>query len=98
MIMGYRKSTPLNVILGESKIPPPSLRNDFLYKSFLSRAYTAGRHEVIHNLEEVQEILQDPTRAPQIMSFPIINSFVVVSNISRFLNSFPTISCFSVRL
>ena len=52
-IMGYRMSTPKNVILAESKEPPTYIRAKYLACNFLIRALSLQGHPLKDILEDI---------------------------------------------
>lgn len=63
--MGYRRSTPRNVILGETKIPPLQSRFIYLGCNFLSRCRAHEGHPLITVLSKIHEIRSNPTFVPR---------------------------------
>lgn len=54
--MGYPNSIPINVIFAESKIPPMKVRNLFLCRNFLTKAFCASQHPLLPLLSEAAEL------------------------------------------
>ena len=51
LVMEYRQSTPINVILCETKAPPLLVRFRYLGRNFLSRLATNSRCHFLESLE-----------------------------------------------
>lgn len=59
--MGYRCSTPINIILAESKIPPLQMRFQFLCKVYITKVLSRTSHILTPILESISHILELPT-------------------------------------
>lgn len=60
MCMGYRKSTPINVILAESKVISLECRFEMLAYTFLIKNLSINNNALIDNLEITKELLEHP--------------------------------------
>ncbi|XP_043273352.1 uncharacterized protein [Venturia canescens] len=54
--LGLRSSTPNNVTLGESKIPPLKSRIKFLGRNYLTKAFALENNPIIRSLEKGNEL------------------------------------------
>lgn len=93
-VMGYRQSTPLNVVLYESREPPLFMRNQYLCKKFLTRVLTSDGHPLRRILDSIQELVDSPITID--LNQPLlVESFSEVERIAHLLpRSVPPI-CFS---
>lgn len=85
--MGYRNTTLLNVILGESCEPSLNICNQYLCRNFLTRAVTSNSHPIWQLLETTWEDTQVPTRINRVGSIPLMVSFQSMERIAPLLPS-----------
>lgn len=64
--MGYRGTTPINVILAEACIPRMVDRADFLGMNYITNVMSRDGHELIPILEGIQNYINDPTSVAKI--------------------------------
>lgn len=77
--MGYRKSTPINIMLVEAKELCLEDRFKFLGCNFVSRVFTRNNHTLISIFENIQAFMDCPTN---VIKFPlpfIFNCFLINS-------------------
>jgi hypothetical protein len=71
--MGYRSSTPTNVMLADVKEIPIFSRFKQLGRKYVSRCYTSSNHPVVQLLEELSSLADNPGRReneqPQISEY-----------------------------
>ena len=60
LAMGYRTSTPTNVILAESGQPPLSLRFRYLGRNYVTRVLSDSTHRVTPALQEILDFIENP--------------------------------------
>ena len=60
LAMGYRTSTPTNVILAESGQPPLSLRFRYLGRNYVTRVLSDSTHRVTSALQEILDFIENP--------------------------------------
>lgn len=56
LALGFRNSTPTNVILAKAKEPPLNLRRNYICRNFLTRVISSENHPLIHKLVEIIEL------------------------------------------
>ncbi|PNF30200.1 hypothetical protein B7P43_G08428 [Cryptotermes secundus] len=69
--LGYRSSTPTNVMLAEAKEVPIFSRFKQLGKNYVSRCYTSTNHPMIQLLEELSALHDNPGRGEN--ELPVIS-------------------------
>lgn len=72
--MGYRMSTPKNVILAESKVVPFHVRSRYLGCRYLMRAMSLSNHKLLPLLEDLVEMEGNPTFIMKVRS-PLMSCF-----------------------
>lgn len=92
--MGYRLSTPINVLLYEARMPPLFLRFSFLCRSFISRVFTSRTHP-LSMLESIAEKRDCNVHSSCFKSIPLIEDFTSVSKLSHLLDSGNYLLCYS---
>jgi len=78
LVMGYRNSTPLNVILAEARKPPLFIQFKFLKLNFLSRVSTLSQHPLWPLLTSLDQILKNPSRRNKKVEIPLVNTFNIL--------------------
>ncbi|XP_071649693.1 uncharacterized protein [Temnothorax longispinosus] len=80
--MGYRVSTPINVILDEAKEPPLIQRFSYLIHNYLVKSFACRFNPVIDSLENVQfGTIGNTKRSKACRAIPIFRSYLAVRNI-----------------
>lgn len=59
--LGYRQSTPINIMLAEAKEPPLGARFTYLCNNYLTRALSNNNHQLREILENIQNFYNSPT-------------------------------------
>lgn len=94
LAMGYRNSTPTNVILAESKSPPLPLRSTYLANNYIIRALTRVDHPLIRLLDEMIDRDAHPECHPSRHQSMLIDSYKKLVNRAHLINSDPRpLSC-----
>ncbi|RLU16313.1 hypothetical protein DMN91_012073 [Ooceraea biroi] len=65
LALGYRRSCPINVILGESKELPLELRLEFLGRNFLAKVFGNYDHPLLPVLTSYADLTETPTFIPK---------------------------------
>lgn len=94
MVMGYRSSTPSNVVFGESKIPPLKFRIAFSAKNFIMKALTSRNHPIIPVLTEAMDLTNNPININRYGSPLIVEIFEKCDRMAHLLPSYEEISKF----
>lgn len=89
LAMGFRNSTPMNVILAEAKEPPLNIRRDYLCRNFLTKMYSNNNHPLIPILESIVELEDNPTVVNRFMDIPLIHNFRMVYNRAHIIANHP---------
>ncbi|CAL1672032.1 unnamed protein product [Lasius platythorax] len=85
-VLGLRNSTPTNVILAEAKEPPLNLRRDYICRNFLTRVLSCENHPLIHKIEAIIDLEDDPIVVNRFMNIPLIDNFRVVQKYSHIIS------------
>jgi hypothetical protein len=56
LALGYMRTIPINIMLGEAKIPPITLRLKFLGSNYVTRALSNPDHPVIRSLQQMARV------------------------------------------
>lgn len=78
--MGYRRSTPRNVILAETKISPLQSRFVCLGCNCLTRCRAHEGHPLITVLSKIQEIRSNPTFVPRNAESYLLDCYNITEN------------------
>jgi len=74
--MGYRISTPINVMLFEAREVPLKFRYNFLTRKYLIRSFSRDLNPVIESLNSLRlSALRDALRTKLLISLPILPYF-----------------------
>ncbi|TGZ53772.1 Gag-Pol polyprotein, partial [Temnothorax longispinosus] len=98
--MGYRMSTPINVILDETKEPPLSYRFTYLIHNYLVKGLSCSFNPVIESLKNIQFSTNYSAikRNKACRLIPLFRSFLAVQDLPEFLQfSNPNINHMSTR-
>jgi len=88
--MGYRISTPLNVMLYETKEVPLKLRFNLLTRKFLIKCLARKFNPVIESLDALRLAARHrSTRIHLLCSFPIFRHFIYISHYRNTVHSSP---------
>ncbi|XP_034936031.1 uncharacterized protein [Chelonus insularis] len=94
LAMGYRNSTPLNVIAAESKEPPLEFRFRYMTHNFLTRCFSNSNHKVIAILSEISELRECPTMVFSTETPGLVRCFQEIEPISHLISSDSRPNCF----
>lgn len=93
--LGYRISTPTNVILAEAKLPPLAFRFKYLGLNFLTKALATNcNHRVFAALEEIAEIEDNPVVINREGNIPLIECYRDLNRIGHLLATSNKPFCF----
>ncbi|KYN21948.1 hypothetical protein ALC57_05686 [Trachymyrmex cornetzi] len=77
LALGYRKSTPINVLMAEAKETPLSLRFDLMSSRFIFRSMSKGNSTTLQSFKYVENVSYSPIRRSQALnSIPILKRYV----------------------
>ncbi|KYN16341.1 Ribonuclease H1 [Trachymyrmex cornetzi] len=75
--LGYRKSTPINVLMAEAKETPLNLKFDLMSSRFIFRTMSKMNFTTLQSFKYVENISYSPTRRSQALnSIPILKRYV----------------------
>lgn len=86
LAMGYRQSTPTNVILAEAREPPLKLRFKYLCKNYICRVISNIDHPVTTTLQNLVEIIDNPVRINKTKDVIIVDCFKDIEKIAHYIN------------
>lgn len=93
--MRYRNSTPLNVILEESREPPVFIRKKYLCNKFVSRTATFQDHPLNLLMEDTSDTFQNPTVINRLGWIPLLEAYARMESRLHLLSSNSTPMCYS---
>jgi hypothetical protein len=92
--LGYRQSTPKNVLLAEAKEIPVDIRFTYLTKNYLNRVFGSTDHPSIHILDKLLEMRDYPVRISKGMEPNIITCYREMERVRHYLfNSTKPTTC-----
>lgn len=74
-VMGYRNSSPLNVILAETRESPLCTRARYLCQNFLTRTFMLADHPLLSILQDFILYLNTYPRRDRVGSFPLLSCY-----------------------
>lgn len=95
LALGYRTSTPTNVILAEAKLPPLSLRFKYLGRNYITRALSNSDHQVLPILQDLIDLIDNPTVVNRDGNIPLVEAYREHLDKSHLLASSNKPLCFS---
>ncbi|XP_034935030.1 uncharacterized protein [Chelonus insularis] len=98
IVMGYRKSTPTNLLLAEAKELPLDLRFKYLGLNYIARTFSLEHHPLPKLLEILNESRENPGRITKTAEPLIISCFKEVVPIGHLLFQSDKPSCYSFPL
>lgn len=81
--MGYRKSTPINVLLAESCEPRIVDRIEYLAFNYISITVSQCNHPLINIFNNLQEIIDNPTRVTRISTLRLYECYNIFLQIAH---------------
>lgn len=84
--MGYRQSTPTNVMLAESKEIPLEIRFKYLCKNYLCKILNNDEHPVTKSIQNLFDIYEHPTRIQKDKNPMIIECFQSIEKIKHYID------------
>lgn len=93
--LGYRKSTPTNIILAEANEPPLTLRFKNLCRNYLTRVFANTEHKLIPILERLNEYMENPVRNVRCVTPDIVHIFREHERIGHQIANSSKPHCFS---
>lgn len=96
--MGYRKSTPRNVIFAKSKTPPLYYACFiFLYETFTTRCKAISNHPILPILEEIRDVRSQPSFISRTAPSRLSQGFENVENVGRLIFTSDKSPIFSIN-
>lgn len=86
LALGYRRTTPINVMLHEAREPPLTARFEFLGRSFMSKVLACPEHRLIPIMEEMEAFRECPTRIVKAPPPFLISCFRICSQFAHLLH------------
>lgn len=96
LALGFRLSTPINVILAETREPPLNLRFQYLDKIFLTRIAYYENHLLNLILENISVLNDTPTFVSKIKDPPLLDCYRIVKTISHLLQGGQTVRIYEI--
>lgn len=100
LYMGYMRSTPINVMMAETREPRLDLRIKYLSSNYISKILSATNHELLPILNDIQADRENPTFIEKHPPPYFLNSLSECSKFSHLLetSSVPTFCRYSTQL
>ncbi|KYQ48578.1 hypothetical protein ALC60_12371 [Trachymyrmex zeteki] len=68
LALGYRLSTPINVIMAEAKETPLQLRFGYMTSKFIYRIFSKKNSPVLHSFEYLEQVTYSAPRRQQVLA------------------------------
>lgn len=92
--LGYRKSTPINVLLAEACTPRIIERSYFLGMNFITNVISNPNHPLIPVLRKIQEFVDNPLYVEKFSPLKLLDNFARCDRVSHLIFSSDTpVSC-----
>lgn len=95
LALGYRASTPTNILLAEANEPPLFLRRQYLAKKYIIKFLLNPNHPILPTLQNLESLFDNPLRICRSSPPLLLKTFTEVYPLSRFLLSFRSSYVFS---
>ncbi|XP_011858649.1 PREDICTED: uncharacterized protein LOC105556178 [Vollenhovia emeryi] len=93
--LGYRQSTPINVILGEAKEPPFHARIEYLNTKFLCKCFSRSECTVLEDFEAVVDKANSSSRRAWLLrNIPIFKTYIKIKGDLEKLHQSKSLPCF----
>lgn len=86
LALGYRMSTPINVMLAESCEPPLKFRFDFLAKKYIIKTLSNLSHPLINKIDNLLEITTQRNRYGILNTFTLLIAYRTARDFSQHIN------------